>query len=235
MSVSGLGMFTTAADQVAALRASAGRLENAGVGLVLTAATQDPFATDKLPGMALAFDDGSNRIYTVPHAPYAEVRGGDCHLRIDGRLRQTADCAAPAMLVRRELSLAGWHAWINGGKAAIRDADGMFQSVALPAGPVEIVWEYSPPHSRTMALLSALGAATIIGFGYRARRVVAKGLSPGPAGNCSFHSDLSRSLGRQPRADTPQRGFDPDIGKLCRSGQQGYAHQRATQLGMFRQ
>ena len=38
MSLSGLGMFTTAADQLAGLRASAARLEGAGVGYVVTAA-----------------------------------------------------------------------------------------------------------------------------------------------------------------------------------------------------
>jgi len=164
-SIYGLGFLTSGTYQVAALRASAAQLEAADVGYVVTASADDPFAADKLPGMALTFDDGHSRVYTVPHAPYAEARGAPCRLRIESRLRQEADCAAPATLLRRELWLTGWHARINGEKATIYQADGMFQSVALPAGHAGIVWAYRPPHARTMAVLSALGAVTIIALG----------------------------------------------------------------------
>jgi hypothetical protein len=170
MSLSGLGMFTTAADQVAALRASAARLEDAGVGYVVTAASDDPFAADGLPGMVLDFDDGHSRIYGLPHAAYAEARGGPCRLRIETALRQDADCASPASLLRRELWVAGWHARINGEKAAIQESGGMFQSVVLPAGHADIVWTYLPPHAWTMMVLSALGATATAGLALHAWR-----------------------------------------------------------------
>ena len=162
MSVAGLGMFTTATDQVNALRASVTRLEAADVGYIVTASSPAPFAADPLPGMALAYDDGHSRIYTLPHSPYTELRGGPCQLSVKSRLRQTTDCVTPATLVRRELWLAGWQAWINGQKTAIVANNGIFQSVALPPGHADVVWRYRPPHSRTMILLSAFGAITIM-------------------------------------------------------------------------
>ena len=114
--------------------------------------------------MKLAFDDGHSRVYDLPHAAYAETRGGPCRLRIETGLRQQADCAAPATLIRRELWVAGWRAHINGEKAAIRQIGGMFQSVALPAGNADIVWDYRPPHVQAMAMICALGAAISIGL-----------------------------------------------------------------------
>ncbi len=78
--------------------------------------------------------------------PYFEAAQANCS--IDSLSRESAEvfCQAPDTLMRRELFFPGWQAHINGEPAQVIEYDGIFQSVALPAGRSEITFRFVPPH-----------------------------------------------------------------------------------------
>jgi hypothetical protein len=167
-------LVITPGSQLAAFRAAYANLLQAGVGYVMAEANGDPFVAAPMPGMAAAYADAHAHIYAVPGAPYAETRGAACRLFVETRTKMRSDCAAPAVLVRRELLLPGWQARVNGRKVSITAADGKlgayFQQVALPAGMAEITFRYAPPHAKLMAWLFAAGLAACLGMGVPWRR-----------------------------------------------------------------
>ena len=104
------------------------------------------------------FNDGTVAIYQLAGAaPYASASLDGCKLVIESRQNFTADCPAPASLLRRELFYPGWHARINGVEEEVTAGSSIFQSVALPAGPARIHFYYRPEHIRLSVLIALLG------------------------------------------------------------------------------
>jgi hypothetical protein len=95
-------------------------------------------------------------------APYFEVVVGDCALSIRDRRNVIADCALPAMLVRRELFFPGWRADLNGTEVEIAEYDSLFQRVTLRPGRNELRFSYAPPHVNWAWLLTALGSVSLL-------------------------------------------------------------------------
>ncbi len=122
------------------VRAHLADLRALGVGYVVTGPADAP------PGLAEIYADKVVRIWNLPGAaPYFETRGGPCAVAAMGRVDLMLDCAAPALLVRREFYMPGWRAQIGGRDVAVGPVDGVFQAVPVPAGVSHVRFWFAPP------------------------------------------------------------------------------------------
>jgi hypothetical protein len=101
-----------------------------------------------LSGSRKVYGDPILDIWEIPNpAPYFQVaQGGPCTLLFTERESVTADCAAPATLLRRELYMPGWRASVNGMESSAVQQQAIFQSVALPAGRNQLRYKFAPPY-----------------------------------------------------------------------------------------
>ena len=162
-------LVITPAMQLAALRNGLPGLAAAGVQYVVVDANSDPLASQALPSTAAVFEDGHTRIYKIRNAaPYVTARGASCDIKIVSREEVRTICSAPAMLLRRELQMPGWHASVNGRKAelsrGVLPGQTYLQELHLPAGQAEVRWRYAPPHAMAMGMLCSLGALATLGM-----------------------------------------------------------------------
>jgi hypothetical protein len=108
------------------------------------------------------FADGLVRIHEIAApAPYFETAGGDCRIAPVSRETLTADCAAAARLVRRELFFDGWTASVNGSRVAVEPAAPLFQAIDLPAGHSRVAFRYAPPHALASLVLFLCGLLVV--------------------------------------------------------------------------
>jgi len=101
-----------------------------------------------VPGLRKAYADSVMDIWELPNpAPYFQViQGGPCTVSTTQREEVTAECAAPATLLRRELYMPGWRVKVNATPATSVQQDGLFQSAALPAGHSQVRYHFAPPY-----------------------------------------------------------------------------------------
>jgi hypothetical protein len=144
-----------------------------GVRYILVPAGTDPFAaaaTDPADAPRHVFRSALADVYELPNAAqYVEARGAACTLTPAGREALTADCAAPATLLRRELFDPGWRAEVDGSAVAVQPADEILQAVALPAGRSEVRFRYAPPLIGWACAGAILALAVLAGGLWRGR------------------------------------------------------------------
>jgi hypothetical protein len=77
-------------------------------------------------------------------APYLGAPG----CTIDAATKTTArvTCPAPTRLVRRETDYPGWSARVDGDATPIRQVEGLFQAITVPAGSHRVTFAYAPTH-----------------------------------------------------------------------------------------
>jgi hypothetical protein len=111
------------------------------------------------------YTDSLLDIWELPNpAPYFQViQGGPCTLSTMRRADVTAECTAPATLVRRELYMPGWRVAVNGKAPAAVEQEGIFQSDALPAGHNQVRYYFTPPAVEFGWAAAAAGMAGLIG------------------------------------------------------------------------
>ena len=119
---------------------------------------------------------GLTRVYADPHAeayrlpdpsPMYSVQATgrtasarDCtisHVHVDS---VAVDCRRSAVLVRRELAMAGWSATAGGRPLTVHRHGALFQSVTLEKGRTVVRFSFTPPHEDValLALLAGLVA-----------------------------------------------------------------------------
>jgi hypothetical protein len=102
----------------------------------------------------MVYSDAVMNIFELPNpAPYFEALSGACKVEPHGRTEAVVDCAAPSILLRRELFYPGWTAQVNGADVAITRYKDLFQAIALPRGRNTVRYRYAPPHIIWMWLL----------------------------------------------------------------------------------
>jgi hypothetical protein len=120
---------------------------------LLAAKPEDDFAQ--------VFNDGIVAVYELNDAaPYVKTNDPRCKLQIVNRTHMRTQCPAPAQLTRLEMFDPGWTASVNGVDKSVTVADGRFQSVLLPAGAANVIFNYQPPHI-FLAWMLALAAALV--------------------------------------------------------------------------
>lgn len=108
-------------------------------------------------GFTLVFKSPTTWIYRLSGSqPYFTADGCGVHTasRADVRLV----CPRATTLIRRETSMPGWSARVDGHTAPVRTVDGIFQGVAVGAGKHRITFAFTPP-GETVGLI-----AFVIGF-----------------------------------------------------------------------
>jgi dolichol kinase len=117
-----------------------------------------------VPGLRKVYSDSVMDIWELPNpAPYFQViQGGPCTLSTEQREDVTAECAAPATLLRRELYMPGWRVKVNDTPATSVQQDGLFQSAALPAGRGQVRYHFAPPYVEFGWAASLIGMAGLL-------------------------------------------------------------------------
>ena len=120
------------------------------------------------------YSDAVMNIFELPHpASYFEAVSGACTIAAQSRTEAVANCATPAILLRRELFYPGWAAQVNGADAAITKYGDLFQAITLPPGRSVVSYRYAPPHIVWMWMIFWAAFASLAGSGvlqYRDRR-----------------------------------------------------------------
>jgi hypothetical protein len=166
------------------LRANLSTFESIGLRYVVAGAHQG--IGKLLSGSTTVFDDGFVAIYELPDtAPYFSVEGGPCRLQIRSGTDVTADCAAPATLVRRELDYPGWSATVEGAGARVEPEAPIFMGVALPAGRSTVRFSYLPSFEHVAIPVAGAAMLGLVGIGLapvvRRRRRLARKPPAAPA------------------------------------------------------
>ncbi|HQT85131.1 MAG: hypothetical protein B7Z58_06585 [Acidiphilium sp. 37-64-53] len=78
--------------------------------------------------------------------PFYTTSGASCHITNATFSRLIANCAGRATLVRRELSMAGWHATDNGALVPVDVAGGIVQKIVLRPGINHVRFAFWPPY-----------------------------------------------------------------------------------------
>jgi hypothetical protein len=117
-----------------------------------------------LPGIRIVYSDSVMKVWELPNpAPYFEIiSGGPCSLSTTRRDEITAECTAPATLLRKELYMPGWRVSVNREPAAAVEQDSIFQMIALPLGRSHVRYYFAPPYVEFGWAASMLGVIGLI-------------------------------------------------------------------------
>lgn len=151
----------TGPSAAAELMANLAGYREIGVKYVLASTgTQIPAAPDGtiLPRV---FTDGQVDIFQVPGA-LPLFQGAGCTFRSVTWNSAAADCSRATSVVRRELSMPGWTAQVNGHTVPVGETQGVFQQIRLPAGASQVSFSFSPPHINLAYLGFAVGCLMVL-------------------------------------------------------------------------
>jgi hypothetical protein len=138
----------------------------AGVAYVLAPAGQP--VPQSPSTFTLADRTPSTDIYRLAGtAPYFSA--ASCTTRAHGREAVAVTCPHAATLVRRETSMPGWSATIDGSGAHIQTTDGLFQAVTVPAGTHMVDFDFAPPYVVWGWVAFAAGVLILAGAAIRRR------------------------------------------------------------------
>lgn len=121
-------------------------------------------------GLFRAYADPHAVVYRLPRAaPLYSAPGGSCRLSSERIGSVTADCRRPAVLVRRELWMAGWSATADGRPLLVERDGPLFQSVRLGRGLEVVRFAYVPPHEH-LALWAFVAGLGVLALTWARRR-----------------------------------------------------------------
>jgi hypothetical protein len=117
----------------------------AGVAYVLTPAGQ-PLPQSQAT-FRLVFRSPSTWIYHLAgSAPYFDATNPRCRVAPQSGTSVRLTCPGPTVLMRRETSLPGWSASLDGHSTRVAQAGDLFQAVAVGAGAHRVQFSYVPPN-----------------------------------------------------------------------------------------
>jgi hypothetical protein len=131
-------------------------------------------------GVKQVFHDDKATIYELPHPrSFISANSSSCTVTTEGVDRASVDCPSGAShVVRTELMMAGWKAYVNGKAVTIKTVDGVYQSVKVPEGTSTVTYSFLPPHEKYAVLLAILAALFLVEVWGRERRFFAHDRSP---------------------------------------------------------
>ena len=135
-----------------------------------------PTALPLLPGLTAlgvkqVFSDATATIYLVPNSrPFFSTSSSTCTVTSTSVNAATVQCpTGSSTLLRTELSMAGWHASINGKSVDITTVDGVYQSVSVPQGTSNVTYSFTPPHEKYAVLAGLVALFFLLGSWLRER------------------------------------------------------------------
>ncbi len=116
-------------------------------------------------GVKQVFADAKATIYLMPNPrPFFSTSSSDCSVTATNVNHVTVNCAtAGATLIRTELSMAGWRAFVNGASVPIKTSHGVYEAITLPKGKAIVTYSFFPPHEKYAILAGLLAALFLVG------------------------------------------------------------------------
>jgi uncharacterized membrane protein YfhO len=120
----------------------------------------------------LVYTDAKVNIYEMPHPrAFLSTKSSSCTVTTTNVDKTSVNCPNGAStLVRTELMMAGWKAYVNGKSVTITTVDGVYQSVKVPQGTSIVTYSFVPPHEKYAVLLALLAALFLVGTWIYERR-----------------------------------------------------------------
>jgi hypothetical protein len=131
-------------------------------------------------GVIPVYADKLAAIYKLPHARnFISTKSYACSVLSTNVDAAKVTCpSGGSTLVRTELMMAGWKAYVNDQAVPITTVDGAYQSVKVPAGTSKVTWRFLPPHEKYAILLAVLAALFLIEVWGRERHFFAHERNP---------------------------------------------------------
>ncbi len=115
-------------------------------------------------GVTQVFRDSLATIYELPHPrSFFSTPNSMCTITSTSDSAATVSCPKPTTLMRTELSMKGWRAFVNGKQETIVTKDHVYQQITVPAGTSTVTYSFSPPHERDALIVGLLGGLFLIG------------------------------------------------------------------------
>jgi hypothetical protein len=116
-------------------------------------------------GVTLKFHDAKVDIYEMPHPrAFFSTTSPSCTVTSTNVNKATVNCSSGgSTLVRTELMMAGWKAFVNGKAVTLHTQSGVYQTIKVPAGTSTVTYSFLPPHEKYAVLLALLAALFLIG------------------------------------------------------------------------
>lgn len=124
-------------------------------------------------GVRPVYEDtlGIATVYELPHPrAFFSTPSASCTFVSTTDNAVDVTCPSSATLVRTELSMKGWRAYVNGTEVTIHTRDGVYQEISVPAGTSQVTFAFTPPHEKYAILLAVLAALFLIGDWVYGRR-----------------------------------------------------------------
>ncbi len=118
-------------------------------------------------GVKEVFEDaeGIATIYEMPNPrPFFSTTSSTCTVTSTNPAAATVTCPkGPSTLIRTELQMNGWRAYVNGHEVTISTRGGAYQSIPVPAGTSSVTYTFTPPHEKDSLLVAFLAALFLVG------------------------------------------------------------------------
>jgi hypothetical protein len=115
-------------------------------------------------GVIPVYADKLAAIYKLPHPRnFISTKSYACSVLSTNVDAARVTCpSGGSTLVRTELMMAGWKAYVNGQAVPIKTVDGAYQSIKVPAGTSKVTYRFLPPHEKYAILLAVLAALFLL-------------------------------------------------------------------------
>jgi hypothetical protein len=116
-------------------------------------------------GVKQVFRDSLAAIYEMPNPrPFFSTKSSSCTVHVTKVNAATVNCSGSGTtLIRTELAMKGWKAYVNGKSVNIKVSDGVYQAIKVPAGTSTVTYAFFPPHERYAILVGFLAGLFLIG------------------------------------------------------------------------
>jgi hypothetical protein len=123
-------------------------------------------------GVTQVYTDSIVTIYELPHPrSFYSTTSSSCSVKSTNDNAASVNCpTGSSTLIRTELAMAGWHAYVNGKEVTIKTSDGAYQSIPVPKGTSDVTFSYLPPHEK-YAILAGLIGALFFAFSWLSERL----------------------------------------------------------------
>ncbi len=116
-------------------------------------------------GVRPVYEDTVNiaTIYEMPHPRAFFTTKANCTVTSTSDNAATTTCTKQSTLLRTELEMKGWRAYVNGHEVPITTSQGVYQTIKVPAGTSQVTYTFNPPHEKDAIVLAFLAALFLVG------------------------------------------------------------------------